>query len=71
MVVDSLMKENPGRLEKHYKVESENDSEILIENLGRKFHFLLKGNAVDENRTAKKVLRDWQEGKVIERGGEK
>ncbi len=64
MIVNNLMKEHQGLLEKHYGIDSNNDSEILIERLGRKFHFLSKGNIVDENRTAKKILRDWQEGKI-------
>ncbi len=65
MIVNNLMKENPELLEKHYGIDSNNDSEILIENLGKKSHFLLKGNLVDENRAAKKILRDWQEGKIM------
>lgn len=64
MIVNNLMKEHPGILEKYYGIDSKKDSDFLIEQLGRKFHFLVKGNAVDENRTAKKILRDWQEGKI-------
>ena len=44
---------------------SENkDFEIFIEQLGRKFNYLKKGNIVDEDKTARKILRDWQEGKI-------
>ena len=40
------------------------DIEILIEALGRKKGFLGKGGIVDEDRTARLILRDWQEGKI-------
>jgi len=64
LVVDSLMKEYPDSLEKHYSINSNGDSEIFIEALGRKLNYLKKGNNVDEIRTAKQILRDWQEGKI-------
>ena len=38
--------------------------EALIERLGRKKGFLGKGGTVDEDRTARVILRDWQEGKI-------
>ena len=63
LVVHDIMKEFPGALERYYRVDSENNPEILIENVGRKLCFLKKGNKVDEQRTAKKILKDWQEGK--------
>ena len=64
LVVDRLMKEYPGVLEKHYEIDVEMDSEILIEKLGKKLNYLKKGNLVDEVRTAKQILKDWQEGKI-------
>tara|TARA_Y100000310_G_C20653254_1_gene800642 strand:+ start:645 stop:1475 length:831 start_codon:yes stop_codon:yes gene_type:complete len=64
VVVQHLMKDNPGLLEKHYKVDIDEDSEVLIEKLGKKWNYKVKGNKVDEKRTAKKILKDWQEGKI-------
>ena len=64
LAIHGLMRENPGVLEKNYKIEAEGDSEILIEELGKKLRFFRKKNLVDEIRTAKKILRDWQEGKI-------
>lgn len=40
------------------------DIEILIEKLGRKKGFLGKGGVIDEDRTARLILRDWQEGRI-------
>lgn len=64
MIIDRLVKENPGVIEKYYKIKAQGDSEVLIEQLGRKIHYLKKGNLVDETRTARQILRDWQEGKI-------
>lgn len=63
-VVSHIMKENPGLLESFYNVEANGDAEVLIESLGRKKNFLKKGNQVDAIRTAKKILEDWQEGRI-------
>ena len=65
MVVHYLMKDNLGLLEKYYEIDiEEGDSEMLIEELGKKWNYKKKGNEVDEKRTAKKILKDWQEGKI-------
>ncbi len=64
IMIDRLVRENPGVLEKYYGIKAEGDSEVLIEQLGRRFHYLKKGNLVDSKRVAKQILRDWQEGKI-------
>jgi hypothetical protein len=63
-VISELIKEYPGLLEKYYGIESDGDSEIFLEALGKKLHFLLKKAEVDTDRTARIILRDWQEGKI-------
>jgi len=47
-----------------YGIDARGNVEVLIEELGRKKGFLGKGGVVDEDRTARLVLRDWQEGKI-------
>ena len=64
VIVFEIMKEYPGVLENYYGIEEKGDVEVLIEKLGRRFHYLKKGDEVDENRTAKHVLREWQEGRI-------
>ena len=64
LAIHKIMQENPGLFEKYYKIEADGDSEILIEEMGKKLHFFKKGNFIDEIRTAKRILRDWQEGKI-------
>lgn len=63
-VVAKIMKEYPQLVEEHYGIYAEGDSETLMEELGRKLNYLGKGNIVDEFRTAKKILKDWQEGVI-------
>jgi ribosome biogenesis GTPase A len=62
--VSSLVKEYPTVFDKFYNIASKGDAEILMEKLGRQKGFLKKGNEVDEDRTARLILRDWQEGKI-------
>lgn len=63
-VVAQIMNEYPGLFELYYKIEANGDSEILLEELGKKRNMLLKGGAVDMDRIARTVLKDWQSGKI-------
>ncbi len=63
-VVVDLMKEFPLVFDKYYEIDSENNPEILIEKLGRKKHLLKRGGLVDEDRTARLIIRDWQMGRI-------
>lgn len=63
-VIAQIMKGNPGLLEKFYGVEAKGDAEVFLENLGRKRNMLIKGGEINIDRTARSVLRDWQEGKI-------
>ena len=63
-VVASIMIEFPRVFEKFYKLRVKGDADLLIEKLGRKKSFLSKGNEVDVDRTARFLLKEWQEGKM-------
>jgi len=64
LAVSEIIKLNRNILENFYGIDSEGNSEILIEKLGKIKNFLKKGNIVDEKRTACLILKDWQEGKI-------
>jgi ribosome biogenesis GTPase A len=64
IVVCDLIKEFPERFEKFYKINSESDPELFIEKLGKQKGFLKKAGKIDEDKTSRKILRDWQEGKI-------
>jgi hypothetical protein len=63
-IVHSLVQEYPGVFERFYKIRAKGDSEILLEELGRRKGFLVKGNEVDKDRTSRAILRDFQEGRI-------
>ena len=63
-IVADLMRQNPRLFEKFYGIEADGDSEILLEELGKRKNLRKKGNLVDTERTARVVLKDWQEGKI-------
>lgn len=63
-IVAELIKSYPGMLESFYGIEANGDSEILIDKLGEKLNFKKKGNVVDRDRTARRIIRDWQEEKI-------
>ena len=64
MVVHELVMEYPGIIEKYYGLGIGGDSELLIEELGRKKRFLLPGGKVDIDKTARLILKEWQTGKI-------
>ena len=55
---------NSKAIRKFYGIETEGDVNDLIEELGEKKSFLGKGGKVDVDRTARIILRDWQDGKI-------
>jgi ribosome biogenesis GTPase A len=48
----------------YYHIKNNEDSEIVLENLARKLKRLRKGGLPDTNAAARRVLTDWQEGKI-------
>ncbi|NPE26673.1 hypothetical protein HNV12_01560 [Methanococcoides sp. SA1] len=55
---------NSEAIDEFYGIEAKGNVEVLIEELGKKRGFLAKGGVVDEDRTARLVLRDWQSGAI-------
>ncbi len=65
LIVNEIMQKDPELLEDFYGIESKGDSEVFLEKLGKRRNFLKKGGAVDIDRAARVVLKDWQEGKIV------
>jgi len=64
-IIKLFMKASPKFFENFYKIEIKDKSaEEIIEEIGKKRSYLIKGGIVDENRTCSAVIRDWQEGKL-------
>lgn len=64
MVIAQLMKDYPQLLEKHYQIDAKENSEVLLEELGKKLNYFKKKGKVDFDKTARKILKDWQEGVI-------
>jgi hypothetical protein len=63
-VIFKLMQDHLDLFEKYYKIDAKGDSELLIEEYGRRNNLLRKGNKVDIDRSSRFILKDWQEGKI-------
>jgi len=64
LVVAKIMNDHPIILEKFYGIDAKGDCEILIEQLGKRKGFLKKGGQVNEDTTARLIIKDWQTGKI-------
>jgi len=63
LIVSELFKKYPNQLQKFYKIEAE-DSEELIEKIGKNKGFLKKSGKINENSAARQILKDWQMGEI-------
>ena len=54
-----------GRIEKHYDVEVHDDPEETLEAIAVKTNNMKKGGVADTLKTSKKVIHDWQTGKIL------
>jgi ribosome biogenesis GTPase A len=63
LVVNDLVKDYKKQLEKFYKMKIQNE-EDLIEKLGNKKNIFKKKGEVNEDKVARMILKDWQEGKI-------
>ena len=64
LVIHKIIEEGKGILEKHYDIDAKGDSEILLEELGKRNGFFKKKGVVDEDKTARFIIKEWQEGKI-------
>ncbi len=64
MAVFEIMKNYSKTLEDFYGIDAGGDSERLIEELGRKKGFMKKKGEINEDKTARLILKDWQSGEI-------
>lgn len=53
-----------GLFEKHYGIEIQDDPLDSLEKIAEKLNLLKKGGVPDLNRAGRKVVQDWQTGKI-------
>lgn len=64
IIVSNLMKDCPGVLEKFYKIDANGNSEVLLEEIGKQKNFYKQKAEINFDKSARQVLKDWQEGKI-------
>ncbi len=62
LVVSKILKNFPRALENHYRTNSKADAEEIINELGARWNCFKKGGNVNEDKTARRILKEWQEG---------
>ena len=62
-IIEMLTQRNTNILEKKYNASGKTPYEIF-ESIGNRLNYLIKGGEIDENRTAIKIIDDWQKGKI-------
>lgn len=55
---------NPKALESAYGIDTDQEPEDIIIEIGKNNNLLLKGGVIDEKRACIKLLRDWHKGKI-------
>lgn len=64
-IINFLKKNSPESINEYFGVSTEGKTDYeIFEDIAMKKGFLIKGGEVDENRTAIKIIDDWQKGKV-------
>lgn len=65
-IVEFLMKKDVGILNRFYGTDADSDTssyDVFLA-VGKKKGFLIKGGEVDEDRTAIRIIDDWQRGRI-------
>ena len=64
-IIERVSKKDPKVLEKIYGVKSRDDPMETIEAIAIKFNWLLKGAKPNIDYVSRKIISDWQRGKII------
>ncbi len=67
-VIKLFMKENKIEFERHFNIlvekDEENDFDSIVNKIGERRRYLLKGGIVDENRVYADIVKEWQSGEL-------
>ena len=64
LAVLQIIKSFPGVIESHYGVKTRKNPEKILESIAIKFNRLKRGGEPDIQVMARKILQDWQAGKI-------
>jgi hypothetical protein len=65
-LIGKIVENKPEALKETYKIDFENEEDpvSILEKIGEKLNYKVKGGEIDYERTAKKVLWDWIKGNI-------
>jgi len=63
LAVSYIFNKHKDSFEQFYKMQF-NDSEDLIEKIGKKKNILQKGGSINSDQAARTILKDWQQGRI-------
>ncbi len=65
-LIKLFLKVNKKEFEKFYgiNIKKEDNVDEVVERIGSKKRYLIKGGKVDEHRTCSMIIRDWQQGRL-------
>jgi len=63
-LIQLFSKQNPKPFEELYSITLTDNTGNILEEIARKKSNLLKGGELDLNRTARMIVKDWQDGKL-------
>ncbi len=64
LAVIAIIEEFPGMIEEHYGVLRNKNKQKVLESIAIKFNRLKKGGEPDIDVMARKILQDWQSGRI-------
>jgi len=64
-IIQLFLQNNKESFQNFYGITIKDENlEIIMQQIGNKKGFLIKGGNIDEHRTASLIVRDWQEGRI-------
>ncbi len=64
LLIEKIKKAEGTNFELIYETSLNEEFEQIIESIGKKLRYIRKGGEVDEERVSKKILEDWNSGKL-------
>ncbi len=64
-ILKKIIENNPHLIEELYKVKPRKDPEETLEIIAKKYNWLIKGGKPNIDQVSRKIIQDWQRGKLI------
>ena len=64
-ILNRAIKNNPRIIEELYKIKPTEDAEETLELIAKKYNWLVKGGKPNIDQVSRKIIQDWQRGRLI------